>query len=90
MREQFEKLPEIAKRLISVNFNTTLDRYEAKSPVLSDCNDAALYLNGAWYAYQERQKEIDTIHDVKQKIVERVIELSAEIEKLENRIRRMG
>jgi len=61
MREQFEKLPEIANRLIAVNFNTTLDRYEAKSPLLSDCNDAALYLNGAWYAFREKQAIINDL-----------------------------
>lgn len=61
MREQFEKLPEIKKRLISVKFNEVLNHYESKNPVLIECLEVALFLNGAWYAYQGQQEEIERL-----------------------------
>ena len=57
MREQFEKLPEIEEILKSgdVFFNDVYEAYGSKS------NDdlTAGFVNGAWYAYQEQQKQID-------------------------------
>lgn len=40
-------------------------------------------------AWNHQQQKIDEIYELKQKMVERVIELSAENEKLQNRLRRL-
>jgi len=61
IREEFEKLDGIKRKLISVNFNESLNRYESKNPTLIECFETALWLNGAWYAFQEQQKKIDEI-----------------------------
>ena len=55
MREQFEKLPEIAAIL------ETDDSYfdESTNEYVSHYSFKTGYLNGAWYAFQERQKKID-------------------------------
>lgn len=57
-REEFEKLPEIAKRLEMncVYFNGT---WYATNPHMGASFATAQYLNGAWYAFQEQQKIID-------------------------------
>ena len=58
MREQFEKLPEIAEIL---NKNGS-GYYKEHTNDYHHCN---LYfdkfLNGAWYAFQEQQKKIDAV-----------------------------
>ena len=59
IRKEFERLDEIKRKLISVNFNESLNRYESKNPTLIECFETALWLNGAWYAFQEQQKIID-------------------------------
>lgn len=58
MREQFEKLPEIAERLKRVWWNEDRDQYcdTGKHP-----SSNGAFLNGAWYAYQEQQKKIDAV-----------------------------
>lgn len=60
MREQFEKLPEIKPKLISVRFNEGLNRYESVSSVLIECIETAIFINGAWYCFQEQQKIIES------------------------------
>ena len=60
-RDKFEALPEIKSRLISVNFNERLGRYESRSPVVIECFEAALYLNGAYYAFCEQEERIEEI-----------------------------
>ena len=62
-REKFEALPEIKSRLISVKFNEKLGRYESKSPVIIECFEAALWLNGAYYAFCEQEKRINSVVD---------------------------
>ena len=62
MREQFEKLPEIARLIEKRNmiFNEELSRYGALGYVdhLSLIDDIG-FVSGAWYAFQEQQKKID-------------------------------
>lgn len=55
MREQFEKLPQIAKMIESgdVWWSEKYNSYSGSDSEL-DC-----YVDGAWYAYQEQQKKID-------------------------------
>ena len=60
MREQFEKLPEIKPKLISVRFNEGLNRYESVNSVLIECIETAIFINGAWYCFQEQQKIIES------------------------------
>jgi len=59
MREEFEKLPEIAE-LIKEH-----DAYYCSKGKWYLCPDddqfAEAYLDGAWYAYQEQQKTIDLL-----------------------------
>lgn len=56
MREQFEKLPEVAKRLDGIYWNAELNIYQTEYPILFN---AVGFVNGALYAYKEQQKKID-------------------------------
>ena len=90
-REKFEALPDVAIIFKGLHptimwFCKTEDR-DATSGV--GFNKEGFWLNGAWYAFQEQDKKIDDSNKMNQKMMNRVIELSAELEKLENRIRRM-
>lgn len=61
MRDQFEKLPEIARRIAesnSLNYDEESNRW--RSPEWDSttcCNED--FVNAAWYAFQEQQKKID-------------------------------
>lgn len=60
LREEFEKLPEIADRIKKYKMgfcNKGNIYYSHGSSYLS-----VAYVNGAWYAFQERQKEIDELN----------------------------
>lgn len=59
MREQFEKLPEIAERLHTVFYNEDLNQYHA---AMINSGLSVKYIQGAWYTYQEQQKNIDTLN----------------------------
>lgn len=54
MREEFEKLPEIAERLERGNvwFNESCNKYDGLGGAVA---------NGAWYAHREQQKKIDAV-----------------------------
>lgn len=67
MREQFEKLPEIAERLNQGGAYWHGDKYAPK-PLMNNFISTAILLNGAWYAYQEQQKNIDNL----EKLVDRI------------------
>ncbi len=60
MRGEFEKLPEIRKIMNEngIYFMNHSGWYEAR-----DFKDFEYgqYINGAWYAFQEQQKKIDTV-----------------------------
>jgi hypothetical protein len=57
MREEFEKMPEIAARTGGgIYWNEYQQKYQTD---LSNLFQTVCYLNGAWYAYQEQQKRID-------------------------------
>ena len=60
MREQFEKLPEIA-RVIACDEIKWCDTYHWYRTDNTDANSIyhVAWLNGAWYAFQEQQKKID-------------------------------
>ena len=55
MREQFENLPEIKKRIASgVYWNESIKMYRQNG---GSCRGAT-FINGAWYAFQEQQEKI--------------------------------
>ena len=58
MREQFEKLPEIAKIIKERNafYCNKGDYY-----LCPDDQFAESYLDGAWYTYQEQQKKVSEV-----------------------------
>ena len=59
IREEFEKLPEIAARIgVGIYWNEYQQKYQTD---LSNLSPTVCYLNGAWYAFQEQQKKIDAI-----------------------------
>jgi len=60
MREQFEKLPEIAEILnnYSIKFMNHSGWYESKE--FKDFGHEQ-FVNGAWYTYQEQQKKLESI-----------------------------
>ena len=60
MREQFEKLPEIAEILHTVQFSESHNTYHAK---LINSSLSVMFVQGAWYAFQEQQKRIDLIKE---------------------------
>ena len=58
MREQFEKLPSISCILDrGVYFDQENNMYKGGS------DEDYFWINGAWHAYQEQQKNIDLILD---------------------------
>jgi hypothetical protein len=57
MREEFEKLPEIAAKLEYCRYSSSKNKY------VSHWYNTA-FINGAWYAYQEQQKKIDGALDL--------------------------
>lgn len=61
MREEFEKLPEIAIAIKQgIYYNERDNCYHS----ISGASYLAIaMINGAWYAYQEQQKKIDAIID---------------------------
>lgn len=90
-REKFEALPDVAIIFEGLHptiiwFCKTANRYATS---FSGFDNKVVWLNGSWYAFQEQEKKIDEANKMNQKMMNRVIELSAELEKLENRMRRM-
>ena len=62
MREEFEKLPEIAARIgCGIYWNEYQQKYQTD---LSNLFQTVCYLNGAWYAYQEQQNKLNGILDL--------------------------
>lgn len=59
MREEFEKLPEIANILQSEYWDFIDDDY-----LIYHDNELCLYVQGAWYAYQEQQKKIEQLLEI--------------------------
>ena len=66
MREEFEKLPSVAKYLKFVFWNSETKGYcnNNGNPVPLDF---ATFINGAYYAFQEQQKKIEAIKAIAEK-----------------------
>ena len=58
MREQFEKLPEIAESLSEHIYFGSDNLYHSS---LINFQGLVNWLNGAYYAFQEQQKKIDAV-----------------------------
>ena len=62
-REEFEKLNEIAE--IFKGLHPTIiwfcDKSNKYATSFSGFNDRVIWLNGAWYVFQEQQKKIDAL-----------------------------
>ena len=63
MREQFEKLPEVYKKLKDLHPTIVwfCDQENQYASSFEGFQNMVIWLNGALYAYQERQKMIDAI-----------------------------
>ena len=68
MREQFEKLPEVHKKL--KNLHPTIvwfcDQENKYASSFEGFQDMVLWLNGAYYAYQEQQEKISVKDELKE------------------------
>ena len=63
MREQFENMPEVHKKLKDLHptivwFSDQENEYASS---FEGFQNTVIWLNGAWYSYQEQQKKIDTL-----------------------------
>lgn len=61
LRKQFEGLPEIAKRIELQNLKFC-EKGNLYYTEIGSCISAA-WVTGAWYAFQEQQKKIDSLLD---------------------------
>ena len=64
MREQFEDMPEVRKKL--KDFHPTIvwfsDQENKYASSFEGFQNTVIWLNGAWYIYQEQQKKIDGLN----------------------------
>ena len=63
MREQFENMPEVRKKLKGLHptivwFSDQENKYASS---FEGFQNMVIWFNGAWYAYQEHQKKIDML-----------------------------
>lgn len=63
MREQFEKLPDVILKLEHAHFVARDGVYYPNVWDLEIDRECAEWLDGAWYAFQEQQKKIDSLLD---------------------------
>lgn len=66
MREQFEKLPEVHKKLKDLHPTIVwfCDQENKYASSFEGFQNMVIWLNGAYYAYQEQQKKIDGALDL--------------------------
>ena len=60
MRSEFEKLPEIADLVNNFDFSEDTNTYHIRYDDMDDDRKRldVMYLGGAWYAFQEQQKNL--------------------------------
>lgn len=95
MRGQFEKLPEVYKKLKELHptivwFSDQENKYASS---FEGFQGMVIWLNGAWYAYQEQQKKINAITKQRDSFIKAhhiamndVCENKAKIDELQTRI----
>ena len=74
MKEEFEKLPEIAKRIAeanSLNYDEKLNVWTSPEWDSTTCCNQD-FVNAAWYAFREQQKKIDELVKDKQDHIDRM------------------
>lgn len=81
-REQFEKLKSIESKLgklgKTVQWSDKFQIYHAMVQNVDALNDVR-FVNGAWYAWQERQKKIDELIAINESLVAYKNELLEEL-----------
>ena len=95
MREQFENIPEVHKKLKDLHptivwFSAQENKYASS---FEGFQNMVIWLNGAWYAYQEQQKKIDALTKQRDSFIKAhhiamndVCENKAKIDELQTRI----
>ena len=95
MREQFENMPEVHKKLKDLHptivwFSDQENEYASS---FDGFQNMVIWLNGAWYAYQEHQRKIDAITKQRDSFIKAhhiamndVCENKAKIDELQARI----
>lgn len=63
LRKQFEVLPEIEQGLRHCHYNESTNDYHADVAHEETHEWHTQFVNGAWYAFQEQQKRIDSLLD---------------------------
>ena len=63
LRKQFEALPEIKQGLRHCHYNESTNDYHADVAHEETHEWHTQFVNGAWYAFQEQQKKIDSLLD---------------------------
>lgn len=66
MREQFEKLPDIKRKMaMLIKYDADSEMYKYIGVSIDEFYAAKLnFINGAWYAYQEQQKKLNGALDL--------------------------
>lgn len=64
MREEFEKLPDIKRKMaMLIKYDADSEMYKYMGVSIDEFYAAKLnFINGAWYAYQEQQKKINFLN----------------------------
>lgn len=71
LKEKFEGLPHIKEKLDGLDLDVRDWLYVAKNPSNADHVADMHWVNGAWYAYQEQQKKIDSLIEMANHEIER-------------------
>ena len=87
MREQFENMPEVHKKLKDLHptivwFSDQENEYASS---FDGFQSMVIWLNGAWYTYQEQQKKIDDLTNTNESLVAYKNQLLDEIEEKGNK-----
>ena len=77
MREQFENMPEVHKKLKDLHptivwFSDQENEYTSS---FDGFQNMVIWLNGAWYSYQEQQKKLDCCQEGNKAHLEKIDEL---------------
>ena len=72
MRDQFEKLPEIAEGLQHCTYNESTNDYHANVAHDNEWEWHTQFVNGAWYAYQEQQKKLNCCREENKAHLEKI------------------
>lgn len=71
LKEKFEGLPHIKEKLSGLELDVRDWLYVAKNLNNADQVADMHWVNGAWYAYQEQQKKLDSLMEVSTQEIER-------------------